>query len=261
MEESKYSVFLTGEIIEGNNLEIVKAKLAKLFDSDILTIGEILQRKDIIIKKNIDEKTAEKYAHAIKSAGAVSIIKNNESISGFEKTKLKENKTADGPVIISVRPMSEKAQYSHHGCNKITGWAEGLNLNRKDITEISFQNILCVSAFKLFDNEEAKIKLMLFLKKDKRPYLLDAHLINYQSFPLPKTVNMLSSLRNFIFFICKNNRSIIIDKGTFDFLSGKQPYHVESAILTFSSGIGQKIFSGEKLSSEIDKSEIEKVFD
>jgi hypothetical protein len=71
MDESLYEVTFSGEIQEGAKLDEVKARIAKLFKADEVTIARLFSGKRIVIKKNLSAEVADKYSIAFTKAGAV----------------------------------------------------------------------------------------------------------------------------------------------------------------------------------------------
>ena len=65
-----YEVAFYGKIKEGADPQVVKAKVAKLFNADEAKLAQLFSGKRIVIKKNIDASTANKYRVALDQAGA-----------------------------------------------------------------------------------------------------------------------------------------------------------------------------------------------
>lgn len=82
MSEQLFEVAFSGEIIEGASLEQVKAKVGAMFKADATKLAHLFSGKRMVIKKNIDQATANKYKTALNNAGAVcEVISLSESVT------------------------------------------------------------------------------------------------------------------------------------------------------------------------------------
>jgi hypothetical protein len=70
MSDQLFEVAFSGQISEGASADEVKARLAKMFNADEAKLAQLFSGKRVIIKKNIDQATAEKYRTALNRAGA-----------------------------------------------------------------------------------------------------------------------------------------------------------------------------------------------
>lgn len=76
MSEELYEVAFYGEIVEGAELDQVKAKVAAMFKADAAKLAQLFSGKRVVIKKNIDLATANKYQAALQKAGAKCEVKS-----------------------------------------------------------------------------------------------------------------------------------------------------------------------------------------
>lgn len=76
MSEELYEVAFYGEIVEGAELDQVKAKVAAMFKADAAKLAQLFSGKRVVIKKNIDQATANKYQAALQKAGAQCEVKS-----------------------------------------------------------------------------------------------------------------------------------------------------------------------------------------
>lgn len=76
MSEELYEVVFYGEIVEGAELDQVKAKVAAMFKADAAKLAQLFSGKRVVIKKNIDQATANKYKSALQNAGAQCEVKS-----------------------------------------------------------------------------------------------------------------------------------------------------------------------------------------
>ncbi len=72
-----YSFVVTGEIVEGQILDAVKDNLEKFIKLDRKALDGIFAKKKVVLKKDIDKETAEKYKKAFTKCGAICKITEN----------------------------------------------------------------------------------------------------------------------------------------------------------------------------------------
>lgn len=70
MGDNSYQVIITNKVSDGQDHDLVIAKLAALFKIDNQKAAKLLQQTSTVIKDNIDESTAKKYCLAIQKTGA-----------------------------------------------------------------------------------------------------------------------------------------------------------------------------------------------
>ena len=73
MAEGSYQVIFSGQIIEGAELEMVKRNVAHIFTLDPERVEKLFCGRRLILKKQIDRLTAEKYQSTMQRAGAVCV--------------------------------------------------------------------------------------------------------------------------------------------------------------------------------------------
>jgi len=76
MSEELFEVAFSGEIAEGADLAQVKAKVGAMFKADEAKLAHLFSGKRMVIKKNIDQATANKYKTALNNAGAICELKS-----------------------------------------------------------------------------------------------------------------------------------------------------------------------------------------
>lgn len=82
MSEELYEVAFSGAILEGADIEQVKAKVGAMFKADAAKLAHLFSGKRVVIKKNIDQATANKYKTALMNAGADCEVKSlSETVS------------------------------------------------------------------------------------------------------------------------------------------------------------------------------------
>ena len=70
MSDQLFEVAFSGQVSEGANPEEVKARVGKMFNADQAKLAQLFSGKRIVIKKNVDQATANKYLTALNRAGA-----------------------------------------------------------------------------------------------------------------------------------------------------------------------------------------------
>ena len=70
MSDELFEVAFSGRISEGANLQEVKERIGKMFNADGAKLDQLFSGRRIVIKKNIDQQTAQKYKSAFQQAGA-----------------------------------------------------------------------------------------------------------------------------------------------------------------------------------------------
>ncbi len=106
MSDELYEVAFSGQIVDGASLEQVKAKVAAIFKADDTKLAQLFSGKRIVIKKNIDQATANKYKKALNNAGAQCEVQSLR-VEVAEKTPkqvVQEKKAED-----VVKPVSRAA--------------------------------------------------------------------------------------------------------------------------------------------------------
>lgn len=78
MSEANFQVVFRGRRVEGSDPVEVKEKLASLFKTTVEQINPMFMGKRVVIKKGIDEATAQKYQAAMHQAGAVAEVEPME---------------------------------------------------------------------------------------------------------------------------------------------------------------------------------------
>ena len=71
MNESLYEVAFSGQIQEGAKLDEVRARIARMFKADEVTIARLFSGKPVVIKKNLGAEAADKYSVAFSRVGAI----------------------------------------------------------------------------------------------------------------------------------------------------------------------------------------------
>lgn len=93
MSEQRYDLIFRGDIVLGQDLGEVKARLQQLFKADAARIDALFSGRPVPLKRNLDEETAKKYQQVLAKAGAeVSMA----PAAGEEKPREKASPRAGG---------------------------------------------------------------------------------------------------------------------------------------------------------------------
>lgn len=71
-----FEVVFKGEVIEGQDVAATRANIGKLFNANEAKIERLFSGSSVVIKKDLDEATANKYIGAFKKAGALATVRN-----------------------------------------------------------------------------------------------------------------------------------------------------------------------------------------
>jgi hypothetical protein len=239
--DKKYSVVFSGRIKEGQNIEKVRKRLATVFRADIEKIITVFKGEGSVVRRDIDYQTALKYVQAIQEAGALCSIVEMMSDASKTKPSSKPVRSAEKPdkkkLVVYIKLDTANPAFSPVVSHRITGWSEGINLNRSETQKVFYGEITLISVFKVAELFQEEYRLVFFLKDKPRPYVIDANLIAYADFPVEKGVSTVMSLRNFLKFLCTRNRDTMMDEDTAAFLSGKQPMILEEDIVLLTTAL------------------------
>lgn len=253
MAENKYRVLMTGELKEGKSIDEVKTRLAKLFKTTAEKIEGILNRSNIVIKKDTDLETAKKYARAIESAGAACRIdppapdseapRKEASAAAKTTAEAEEPPESTEPRVVPIHLINkEEDRFSPQMTDEISGSSNGLNLNLPELSDIPYDQINALSAYSVDETNN----LLLFVKSRVRPVACNIEAISYPDFPIKQLAKTIASFRNFLYFLCRKNPNLFLEETTFDFLSGSQLQALNSAkVEKLATNMGKLIESGD----------------
>lgn len=102
MSENTFAVAFSGQLVEGADPARVRANLAQLFKLDPTKVEHLFSGKRVVIKKGVDQQTAEKYKLALHKAGAVVAIINLAAA----------NTSVQKPAAATASPVATQQQSS-----------------------------------------------------------------------------------------------------------------------------------------------------
>lgn len=71
MSEQRYEVVFRGDVVPGQSIVDVKGRLAELFNAEASRIDNMFSGRPVVIKRNVDKDTAQRYQDSLRKAGAV----------------------------------------------------------------------------------------------------------------------------------------------------------------------------------------------
>ncbi len=246
MAENKYRVLMTGELKEGKSIDEVKARLAKLFKTTAEKIDGLLNRNNVVIKKDTDLETAKKYVRAIESAGAACRIEPPEPQAKAPQKgpalAAEEPAESAEPRVVPIHLINKvEDRFSPQMVDKISASSNGLDLNLPELSDIPYDQINALTAYSV---DEAN-NLLLFIHSQERPVACRIENINYSDFPIKQLPKTIASFRNFLYFLCRKNPSLFLEETTFDFLSGSQLQSLDATkVEKLATNMGLLIESG-----------------
>jgi len=109
MSDELFEVAFSGQIVDGADLQQVKAKVGAMFKADETKLAHLFSGKRMVIKKNIDQATANKYKMALTKAGAVCEIKSLSAPLENISTQPVANKPRPAPNPEAAAPQAPAA--------------------------------------------------------------------------------------------------------------------------------------------------------
>jgi len=109
MSDELFEVAFSGQIQDTADLEQVKAKVGAMFKADANKLAHLFSGKRMVIKKNIDQATADKYKAALHNAGAICEIKSlSEVLESVASENTLAEKNAPQPMPVEQIPVAEQ---------------------------------------------------------------------------------------------------------------------------------------------------------
>jgi len=90
MAKGSYQVIFSGKIIAHADLDMVKANVARTFSMPPEKIEKLFSGRRLVLKKDLDHATAERYQHTLKRAGALCELEDTSANPAQETSPVKE---------------------------------------------------------------------------------------------------------------------------------------------------------------------------
>lgn len=104
MSDQLFEVAFSGQISDGANPDEVKGKVGKMFNADEGKLAQLFSGKRIVIKKNVDLATANKYQTALNRAGAECEVVQTGGDAAVPTAE--PSAVADTPVAAAAAPAA-----------------------------------------------------------------------------------------------------------------------------------------------------------
>lgn len=118
MSEQLYNIVFRGDIVFGHQLNDVKLRLQQLFKTDEAKINALFTGKPVVLKRNLDQASAEKYRVALLNTGAqVTVVVADESSVVSAPVVQRASQSAPAPVQSSVNKPVENLSLAPVGIN------------------------------------------------------------------------------------------------------------------------------------------------
>ena len=250
-DSKKFRLIFTGSFTEGMNKKQVIDNLARLFKTEPVTIVKLFSEENTVIKKHLEEKTANTYLSAIERAGAVCRIEEEMSPKAQADTPKPVDTDEAGPRVIACRTGASELIYTPVPANRITACPDGIHFNRMDIGCTDFSQLAMVSVFSAPPDNQ--LKILFFIHGRKRPIIGDGQKIAYADFPGVRADSMVGSSRNLIHYLYMANNSLCVDADTRAFLNGSPPPKLTMDPDILATALGKEIG---KLEPPIDRKSV-----
>lgn len=146
--------------------------------------------------------------------------------------------------VISPPQKPVMLQFTPYPCRTLTGSEGGLNFNRYNNEQVTFSDILLIAVYNL-PGIKSITHLLIYIKSQKKPLVVNADAIQYEDFPECKEEDVFVSLRNFIAMLLKQNPSIIMNAQTDAFFAGGEPEVLKREESLIASSLGAALDSEE----------------
>ncbi|MDI6796955.1 MAG: RDD family protein [Desulfatibacillaceae bacterium] len=256
MQTPRFKVVFSGVVYPGKKVSHVKRNLARLLEMDLEQIEALFETHGPVIRQSLDIATAISYAKVFEEAGAVCHVQavsakddEQQAMPGQEGVgKAQESAPAAvaAPLgrsikIFSAGPIAQDDRFAPLACPRFTGANGNLGINRLDREQIPFETVRALCVFGHQEAGEKKFTLFLFEKGQRRPLMVDTSKIVFNDFEGVKGQMLLASLRNFVGLVHQKNPNLIIDRPTYDFLSGQMPTIIKQDAHALATGIGKAL--------------------
>lgn len=138
MSDELFEVAFSGQINEGADLEQVKAKVGAMFKADATKLAHLFSGKRMVIKKNIDQATANKYKSALNNAGAVCEVKSLSEAPAPQSVEAKPAQASPAPTKPeAMKPEDGPATVAASGDIPAAPKTDPLGIGAGDISELT----------------------------------------------------------------------------------------------------------------------------
>lgn len=152
--------------------------------------------------------------------------------------------------VVTPKIGSGILAYSPLPVMRVSGTEDGFNLNHREAEEVPYEQVRMFAVFSTTQGGQQSYHLLLFLHEHRRPFMVDGYKIHYGDFAIEHSETMLPHLRAFATLICRGNPAVGIDRGTFDFLGGRPPQHLDRDAVSLATALGEILKTVDELSED-----------
>ncbi len=243
MSRHGFDVILIDPIAGNADRRKILNALARKFDQDVHRVADRLKKGDPVIKRGVDEPTGRQYLQALSEAGTRGRLRPaapSDRLAPADSRRPGSATTPALPVrVISPRPQPADVSFAPIQANRISQAEAGIDVNRIDTPPITFGAIDLIAVYE--DREAEKIYLLVFRKKQKRPFVCDANRVVYSEFPGTQATSVVASLRRFCGFIARQHTTLRVDPPTAAFLEGRPPAALEIDPVRYMTTLGKSL--------------------
>ncbi len=100
---TNYQIIFRGQALSGFAIEQLKINVAKLYNTEVTNIESLFSGSVVVIKDNLDEATALKYAQVFRKQGALCEVRNKSLVDNSPVASLEaENKETQEAASVKV---------------------------------------------------------------------------------------------------------------------------------------------------------------
>ena len=133
MSNQLFEVAFAGQIREGANVEEVRARVGKIFKADGAKLAHLFSGQRIVIKKSVDQATAEKYKAALNHAGAECEIK----LLGDDAPAARSESAVPEVPLAAATSVSQEIETNYDGEVEPPPQTDPLGITGDQIEELS----------------------------------------------------------------------------------------------------------------------------
>lgn len=118
---TQYNIIFEGKVLPGKDVDSVKKGLMALLKADTKAIDRLFSGNPVVIQKNVDEATAEKFRKAFESAGALCAVEPVQEVKEAAKPagSVEEKPEVTAPPKPVAAPVSAKTVQTADGSEMI----------------------------------------------------------------------------------------------------------------------------------------------
>lgn len=116
MNQTRYKIIFSGELMPDASLDTVKENLARLFKSDVTKINALFGGKSITLKRNLAQAEANQYLTALQGAGAM-VHKELDLTESLSLVKTEDHDVAPSTAESMICPKCQHVQTKANTCS------------------------------------------------------------------------------------------------------------------------------------------------